>query len=49
MAEENSLCVMARQNHKQKYKGEDWTGGYGKHHQEKKTTMARPRVAHGQG
>ena len=48
MAEENSSCVMARQNHKQKYKGEDGTGGYGEHHQEEKTSVARPRVVHGQ-
>jgi len=39
---------MARQNHKQKYKGEDGTGGYGEHHQEEKTSVARPRVVHGQ-
>jgi len=36
---------MARQNQK-KYKGEDGTGGHGEHHQEVKTAVARPRVAH---
>ena len=25
------------------------TGGYGEHHQEEKTEVARTRVAHGQG
>src|SRR6218665_886900 len=39
---------MARQNHKQKYKGEDGTGGNGEHHHEKKTVVDRPGVAHGQ-
>ena len=29
MAEENSSCIMAQQNHKQTYKGEGGTGEYG--------------------
>ena len=49
VAEENSSCVMAQQNYKQKYNGEDGTGGYGEQHQGEKTTVARSRVAHGQG
>jgi len=35
VAEENSSCVMARKNYKQKYKGQDGTGGYLEYHQEK--------------
>ena len=42
-------CVVALQNHKQKYKREVGTGGYGEHHQEEKTVVARSREAHGQG
>jgi len=38
---------MARQNHKQKYKGENGTEGYEEHHQEEKTAVARSRVVHG--
>jgi len=40
---------MARQNYKQTFKGEDGTGGYGERHQGQNTTVARSRVAHGQG
>ena len=29
--------------------GKDGTGGYGEHHQEDKTMVARARVAHGEG
>ena len=32
------------QNYKQKYKGEDETGGYGEHHLEKKIAVASPRI-----
>ena len=51
VAEENSSssCVMARQNNKQKYKGEDGTGGYGEQHQGEKTSVAMSRVNGGQG
>lgn len=49
MVEENSSCVNARQNHKQKLKGKKGTGGYREHRQEEKTVVARPRVAHEQG
>ena len=51
-SEENSSCVMVRQNYKRKYKGEDGTRGYEGRHQEEKTavsTVAGSRVAHGQG
>jgi len=49
VAEENSSCVTARQNYKQKYKGEDGAGGYGERHQGEKTTVARSHVAQEQG
>jgi len=38
-----------QQNRKEKYKREDGTGEYGEQHQEEKTAVAWPRVAHEQG
>ena len=40
VAEENTSCVMAPQNYKQKCNGEDGTGGHGEHHREEKTMVA---------
>ena len=44
----NKTPVPLVKNYKQKYKGKDKTEGCGEHHQKEKTTVAMPRVAHGQ-